>query len=85
MKRPPTLPELARRVGLNEVELENGFRTLFVWEPGPVLDLGLGLAMIHVPSGTAEAEAEPTASGAVTGFHPAPKINIGWAFQGASM
>jgi hypothetical protein len=55
-----------------------GYR--FVWEAGPALDLGLGLARIHIPSGTAEAESEPTASGAVTGFYPAPKINIGWAF-----
>jgi hypothetical protein len=55
-----------------------GYR--FVWKAGPVLDLGLGIARIHVPSGTAEVAGESAASGDVTRFYPAPKLNVGWAF-----
>jgi hypothetical protein len=55
-----------------------GYR--FVCDAGPVLDLGLGLARIHIPSGTAGADGEAVSSGAVSRFYPAPKINIGWAF-----
>lgn len=55
-----------------------GYR--FVWDAGPVLDLGLGLALIHIPSGTAEVDGEPASSGSVRRFYPGPKLNIGWAF-----
>jgi len=55
-----------------------GYR--FVWDAGPVLDLGLGLALVHIPSGTAEVAGEPAASGSVTRLYPGPKLNVGWAF-----
>jgi len=55
-----------------------GYR--FIWETGPVLDLGLGIARVHVPSATAETESGPASSGQVTRYYPAPKVNLGWAF-----
>src|SRR5688572_24244112 len=55
-----------------------GYR--FVWDAGPVLDLGLGIARVLIPSGRAYVEGEPGSSGTMTRFYPAPKINVGWAF-----
>lgn len=55
-----------------------GYR--LIWDRGLVLDLGLGLARVHIPSGTARIDGQVVASAGVTRYYPAPKINVGWAF-----
>jgi hypothetical protein len=52
----------------------------FVWDAGPVLDLGAGAVAFHVPSAEVVVDGRPVASEALTRVYPAAKVNVGWAF-----
>lgn len=55
-----------------------GYR--FICDLGPVLDVGLGVARIHIPSAAVQVDGQRAASGSVTRFYPAVTLDIGWAF-----
>jgi hypothetical protein len=55
-----------------------GYRV--VWELGPVLDLGVGVVGVHLPSARVATSAGPISSDAFTRVYPAVKVNVGWAF-----
>jgi hypothetical protein len=55
-----------------------GYR--FVWDLGPVLDLGAGVVAIHLPSASVATAAGPISSDPFTRVYPAAKVNVGWAF-----
>jgi hypothetical protein len=50
----------------------------FVFEAGPVVDLGAGVVAFHLPS--AHVEAAGASSEALTKIYPAAKVDVGWAF-----
>ncbi|HEX6277478.1 MAG TPA: hypothetical protein VFZ53_30755 [Polyangiaceae bacterium] len=52
----------------------------FVWDSGPVLDLGAGVVAFHLPSAEVEVDGSAIASEALTRVYPAAKVNVGWAF-----
>jgi hypothetical protein len=52
----------------------------FVCDLGPVLDLGAGAAVFHVPSAQVPVTGARVSSGALTGIYPAAKVDVGWAF-----
>jgi hypothetical protein len=52
----------------------------FVWELGPVLDLGVGATAFHVPSARVTVDRTELASEAITRVYPAVKVAVGWAF-----
>jgi hypothetical protein len=52
----------------------------FVFDAGPVLDLGAGAVAFHVASADVEVSGASVSSGAVTKLYPAAKLNVGWAF-----
>jgi len=55
-----------------------GYR--FVWEIGPVLDLGAGVVAIHFPIASVATGGGPVSLEAFTRTYPAVKVNVGWAF-----
>lgn len=52
----------------------------FVFDAGPVLDLGAGAVAFHVASSHVEISSVSASSGAITKLYPAAKLNVGWAF-----
>jgi hypothetical protein len=52
----------------------------FVCDWGPVLDLGAGAVLFHLPSAKVEVEGGSVASEAMTRVYPVAKVNLGWAF-----
>lgn len=54
-----------------------GYR--FICDFGLVVDLGVGLTVIHIPSSTAEANGERISPHPLTRLYPAAKVNAGWA------
>lgn len=55
-----------------------GYR--WIWELGPVVDLGAGAVMLHFPSAHVDTDTGPLASPALTRLYPAIKLDAGWAF-----
>lgn len=52
----------------------------FVWDRGPVLDVGAGVVVFHLPSAQVEVVGATASSAAFTRVYPAVKVNVGWAF-----
>ena len=52
----------------------------FVFDRGPVVDLGAGVVAFHLPSARVEVDGDYFSSEALTKLYPAAKINVGWAF-----
>ena len=52
----------------------------FVWDAGPVLDVGAGLVVFHSPSAHVDFSGGSASSGAFDRLYPAVKVNVGWAF-----
>ena len=52
----------------------------FVWDRGPVLDLGAGVVALHFPSARVDPVGGAVSSQPFTRLYPAAKINVGWAF-----
>jgi len=52
----------------------------FVFDAGPVLDLGAGLVVFHTPSAKVEFDGGTVTSKALTRAYPAAKLDVGWAF-----
>jgi hypothetical protein len=52
----------------------------FVFDLGPVLDLGAGVVAFHSPSAHVELAGASVSSEAFTRLYPAVKLNVGWAF-----
>jgi len=50
----------------------------FVFDAGPVLDVGAGAVAFHVPSAQVGGSLAPPE--AITKLYPAAKVNVGWAF-----
>jgi hypothetical protein len=55
-----------------------GYR--FVFDRGPVLDVGVGVVGVHLPGARVTTVNGPVSSEAFTRLYPAAKINLGWAF-----
>lgn len=51
----------------------------FVWDRGPVLDVGAGIVALRFPSARLELAGGGVSSGAFTRVYPAVKVNVGWA------
>lgn len=65
-------------VGFTAIALV-GYR--YVWQRGPVLDVGAGVLAMHFPSAHVELPSGgSTSSPAFTNVYPALKLNVGWAF-----
>lgn len=56
----------------------SGYR--FIWDAGPLVDLGVGFVGLHFPSARASADGETWTSKPMTKFYPAVKVAVGWAF-----
>ena len=52
----------------------------FVFDAGPVIDLGAGVVAFHAPSARIELDGDALTSRALTRVYPAPKVDVGWAF-----
>jgi len=52
----------------------------FVFDRGPVVDLGAGVVAFHQPSARVEVDGASFSSEALTKLYPAAKVNVGWAF-----
>jgi hypothetical protein len=52
----------------------------FVFDAGPVLDLGAGVVAFHAPSARVGLDGGAVASDALTRVYPAAKLEVGWAF-----
>jgi hypothetical protein len=52
----------------------------FVCELGPVLDLGAGAVLFHLPAAEVDVDGSNVASDAMTRVYPAAKVNVGWGF-----
>ena len=52
----------------------------FVFDRGPVIDLGAGVVAFHLPGAHVDAAGGPVSSAPFTRVYPAAKINVGWAF-----
>ena len=52
----------------------------FVFDRGPVVDLGAGVVAFHLPSAHVDAGGGSVSSEALTSVYPAAKVNVGWAF-----
>ena len=52
----------------------------FVFDRGPVIDLGAGVVGFHLPRAHVEAGGASVSSEALTKVYPAAKVNVGWAF-----
>jgi hypothetical protein len=52
----------------------------FVWDRGPVIDVGAGLVALHFPSAHVDLAGGAVSSEPFTRLYPAVKLNVGWAF-----
>jgi len=52
----------------------------FVWDRGPVLDLGAGVVALHFRSAQVDLAGGAVSSAPFTTLYPAVKLNVGWAF-----
>jgi hypothetical protein len=52
----------------------------FVWDLGPVLDIGAGATVFHVPRAQVRIAGAPVSSDTLTRIYPAAKVDLGWAF-----
>jgi hypothetical protein len=52
----------------------------FVWDRGPVLDVGAGAVVLHLPGAQVDVADGAASSAAFTRVYPAVKINVGWRF-----
>ena len=52
----------------------------FVFDRGPVVDLGAGVVAFHLPSARVDVMGSSVSSGPLTSVYPAAKVNVGWAF-----
>ena len=52
----------------------------FVFDAGPVIDLGVGAVAFHTPSARVEFASGSAASEATTKVYPVAKVEVGWAF-----
>lgn len=55
-----------------------GYR--FIWDAGPVVDVGAGFVGLHFPSAKVEVDGETIRSRPMTKYYPAVKAAVGWAF-----
>lgn len=55
-----------------------GYR--FIWDAGPVIDLGAGFVGLHFPSARASVDGATLESKPMTKYYPAVKAAVGWAF-----
>jgi hypothetical protein len=55
-----------------------GYR--FIWDLGPVVDVGLGAVALRFPSASISVDGETLRSKALTKVYPAVKVSVGWAF-----
>lgn len=55
-----------------------GYR--FIWDAGPMLDVGAGFVALHFPSAKVAIDGETVASRPMTKYYPAVKAAVGWAF-----
>jgi hypothetical protein len=51
-----------------------------VWDRGPVLDVGAGVVVFHLPRAQVELARGAVSSEAFTRIYPGVKVNVGWAF-----
>lgn len=54
-----------------------GYR--FIWDLGPVVDVGLGAVALRFPSASVSDDGETFRSKALTKVYPAVKVSVGWA------
>jgi hypothetical protein len=52
----------------------------FLFDRGPVVDLGVGVVGFHLSSAHVDVAGAPVSSAALTKVYPAAKVNVGWAF-----
>jgi len=52
----------------------------FVFDRGPVIDVGAGFVAFHLPSAHVDTAGGSFSSQALARLYPAAKINVGWAF-----
>jgi hypothetical protein len=64
-------------LGYNAI-VGSGYR--FIWDAGPMLDLGVGAVVLHFPSAKVVVDGETVRSKAMTQVYPAVNVTVGWAF-----
>jgi hypothetical protein len=52
----------------------------FVFDRGPVIDLGVGVVAFHLPGAHVDGMGSGVSSEPLTRVYPAAKVNVGWAF-----